>query len=154
MPFTFLTVSNSVLIWKLITSTRQAHQRIAAVPNKQLLKRSQANSSVTLTVLVVSLTFLVLTLPCALYFLMYHFKDRTSLTPEEAADLYLFQTLSFLLVDTNNAVNFYLYCLSGRRFRAEFKRIIGCGKVKTMQGNLNESAPGLSTNYPKVYSPS
>ncbi|KAL8581209.1 hypothetical protein ACOMHN_038310 [Nucella lapillus] len=152
MPFTFLTVSNSVLVWKLITSTRQTHQRIAAVPNKQILKRSQANSSVTLTVLVVSLTFLVLTLPCALYFLMYNFKDQTSLTPEEAADVYLFHTLGFLLVDTNSAVNFYLYCLSGRRFRAEFKRITSCGKVKTMQGNLNESVSDLSTNYPKVYS--
>ncbi|KAL8575166.1 hypothetical protein ACOMHN_042476 [Nucella lapillus] len=133
LPFTFLVMCNSVLIWKLITSTRKARQRMAAVPTQQILKRSQVNSSVTFTVLVVSLTFLVLTLPSALYIMMYHFKDQTALTPEEAADVYLFHTLSFLLVDSNSAVNFYLYCLTGRRFREKFVKIWWCRRLNATQ---------------------
>ncbi|KAL8562143.1 hypothetical protein ACOMHN_041978 [Nucella lapillus] len=33
-----------------------------------------------------------------------------------------------LLGHTNHAVNFYLYCLTGRRFREEFLKVLCCGR--------------------------
>jgi hypothetical protein len=42
------------------------------------------------------------------------------------------QTIVFAVIDvmleSNYTVNFYLYCLTGRRFRNEFLKVISCGR--------------------------
>ena len=93
------------------------------------LAREKAARSVTLTVIVVSLTFLILTLPVsAFYVLSYVAKEYNEVKGHEYAKLYFFYTLCYLLAMSNSAVNFYLYCLTGRRFREEFLQIMLCWK--------------------------
>jgi len=41
----------------------------------------------------------------------------------------LIKIICFLLMYTNHAVNFYLYCLTGRRFRKELASMLSCGRV-------------------------
>ncbi|KAL8558675.1 hypothetical protein ACOMHN_037768 [Nucella lapillus] len=38
------------------------------------------------------------------------------------------------LYHANSAINFYLYCLTGRRFREEFIKIMCCGKNRRQRG--------------------
>ncbi|XP_076452258.1 uncharacterized protein LOC143287902 [Babylonia areolata] len=135
VPFVCLAVGNSVLIWKLTASARAAGRSMATASSQHMVKRNQNNTSVTLTVLVVSMTFLVLTLPSALFYVLFFAKDQTALAPRKAADVYLFSTLGILLADSNSAVNFYLYCLTGRRFREEFMKIVCWWKTTTPRGN-------------------
>ncbi|KAL8581207.1 hypothetical protein ACOMHN_038308 [Nucella lapillus] len=131
LPFVSVVQGNAVLVWKLAASVRKARQRLTSAPPQELSKRSQTSTSVTITVCVVSLAFVLLTLPSGMFYVLYYAKDMSTLTPEQEADVYLFFTLSFLLADTNSAVNFYLYCLTGRRFREEFVRLVFCRKTTT-----------------------
>ncbi|KAL8578767.1 hypothetical protein ACOMHN_045755 [Nucella lapillus] len=57
----------------------------------------------------------------------------------EYANAHMFYTISILLADSNSAVNFYLYCLTGKRFREEFFRTICCGRVR--QSSDRSSVP-------------
>jgi len=44
----------------------------------------------------------------------------------------LVKTICFLLMYVNHAVNFYLYCLTGKRFRKELAAMLNCGRVMLM----------------------
>jgi hypothetical protein len=74
---------------------------------------------VTLTLLVVSLSFLILVMPNALLVL------ALGLRPEWTGLLPALDPLA-LLWDGNFAVNFYLYVFAGQSFRAEVVRMLRC----------------------------
>ncbi|XP_059148115.1 gastrin-releasing peptide receptor-like [Physella acuta] len=42
---------------------------------------------------------------------------------------YLFKEISYILVDSTHALNFYLYFLSARKFRKQFNKMFSCGTV-------------------------
>ena len=44
----------------------------------------------------------------------------------------LVKTVCFLLMYVNHAVNFYLYCLTGKRFRKELAAMLNCGRAMLM----------------------
>ena len=53
----------------------------------------------------------------------------------------LVKTICFLLMYVNHAVNFYLYCLTGKRFRKELAAMLNCGRVTLMcTKNTNDMA--------------
>ena len=52
----------------------------------------------------------------------------------EYAELYFFSTVAYILADCNSAVNFYLYCLMGRKFREEFLKVLLCWKSRRPMG--------------------
>ena len=112
---------------------------------EQTLAREKAARSVTLTIIVVSLTFLILTLPVSVFFVLsYVAKEYSEVKGEEYAKLYFFYTISYLLANCNSAVNFYLYCLTGRRFRQEFLSIMFCCKRKKEKIGGKEHSTGLT----------
>lgn len=74
----------------------------------------------TRMLLLVSLTWLVLTAPFALHSIVSVFQGDES---TNSARNFLVKTICFLLVYVNHAVNFYLYCLTGRRFRLELRAL-------------------------------
>ncbi|KAL8562140.1 hypothetical protein ACOMHN_041975 [Nucella lapillus] len=129
LPFALLVLSNSALAWKLVASAKRASDNLTE-GSRQVLNRERAANSVTLTVMVVSFTFLVLTLPSTINFVVNHLiyigYTKTSLIQFlEALSITFVCTL---LGHTNHAVNFYLYCLTGRRFREEFLKVLCCGR--------------------------
>jgi len=71
--------------------------------------------------LVVSLAWLLLTTPYAVFTLglRYFPSDR-----QTKATLRLTRVVCFLLMYINHAINFLLYCLTGRKFRAELKEML------------------------------
>ena len=44
----------------------------------------------------------------------------------------LVKTICFLLMYLNHAINFYLYCLTGKRFRKELTAMLNCDRLKLM----------------------
>jgi len=44
----------------------------------------------------------------------------------------LVKTICFLLMYLNHAINFYLYCLTGKRFRKELAAMLNCDRLKLM----------------------
>lgn len=121
LPFLLLAISNGVLVWKLLTSVRNL-KSVAASRNQFRLRQKEA-SSVTKTVFFVSIVFVLLSLPYSVSLIVavsyiggqrnYDLRFRDLLGP--------YYTVVTLLWFSNSAVNFYLYCLTGHKFRTEFK---------------------------------
>ena len=145
VPFSCLALSNSVLVWKLTVSVREARQRLTPGNTEQFETRNKAANSVTLTVIIVSLTFIILTLPNGLYLIVF-FPLFDFETMRGYAKAFLYNTIIFLMLFCNMAVNFYLYCLSGRRFRQEFYNII-CGRREaSVNSSSQKTQPSASTS--------
>ena len=72
----------------------------------------------------VSFCWLLLATPQTLYSLA----APAPQTLQEAGRQYLVKTLCFLLLYLNHALNFFLYCLTGQRFRQELRRGLPCSE--------------------------
>ncbi|XP_076438802.1 neuromedin-U receptor 2-like [Babylonia areolata] len=130
LPFLCLVLGNSVLVWNLILSVKDIREKLNQGNTEQILARQRTANSVTVTVIVVSIAFIFLTLPVSInYILSYFAREYKEVSGFEYAKAHLIYTICYLLSYTNGAVNFYLYCLTGRRFREEFFRVIRCGRV-------------------------
>ena len=87
------------------------------------------------TLILTSLCFLFLTLPSCVYYLYY--RDRRQMPNWESWAAYLFvSTLANHLWFVNASINFFLYCLTGTRFRyvlnKKFVLIIGPTKSESI----------------------
>ena len=74
----------------------------------------------TLMLLLVTFTFLLLTLPQYVRYLAAVVWNYTA-TPEDYADYILLAHVTNKVFYVNNACNFFLYCISGRKFRKDFR---------------------------------
>ena len=125
MPMVCIFLSNVVLVRKLRMSFREleAGDQLAC-RDTQLTSRAKTVNSVTLQAVVVSITFLVLTLPVAVW----NASSYMWLAQAVTSDLHEFvrqavtETVLYMLSETNYCVNFYIYCLTGRKFRNELKK--------------------------------
>ena len=77
--------------------------------------------------LLVTFAFLILTTPGYLLFLFIMFVDFFK-TPELLAGYYLFYSAAQKLHGTNHGINFFLYVISGEKFRTDLKNLL---KIKT-----------------------
>ena len=105
-----------------------AHVTKAALVHMRKPKTSlQASTSTRITtttaiLMTVSIVFLVLTGPSAIFFIMQSMWVKPA-DPETPPKVILFYTCVSLLSYVNNSINFMLYCVSGRKFRNEFKLV-------------------------------
>ena len=129
LPFACLLVTNTVLVRKVGQSLREARDSLAEGRSDPFASRDKKLSSMTITLIAMSVAFLLLTLPLAIYMIL----DRTLAydTVHDIrlrADRELAVSAGVVLWLTNLAINFYLYCLTGARYRAEFVKLFGCGR--------------------------
>ncbi|XP_076458596.1 neuromedin-U receptor 2-like [Babylonia areolata] len=131
LPFLFLLAANIVLVWKLLMSVKVAGKHLTQGDSDQVQGHRKAANSVTVTVITVSVAFVVLTLPTTLdYIVNYFARQHDRVTGYERATAAFVHAVTALLSDTNHAVNFYLYCLTGKRFREEFVKVLCCGRIR------------------------
>ena len=113
IPIILVVLANCVLLFTLKKSKK--FQQNMEIDQKQKKKFD----SVTVTVFVVSTIFVCVLLPNAVFRLGVEAKlFRFSRIPFE-----ILYHLSGPILYLNNSVNFYIYCLTGRRFRNEFLRL-------------------------------
>ena len=115
IPFVVIIVANSATVIKVMTMGNLASA--TALDN-----RRKQNRYLLVITLLVSITYIILVTPWAVYY---------SLRPYlyEEADPYFFSndtdellgTMFYQLAFVNHGVNFYLYVLSGQRFRQDLK---------------------------------
>lgn len=75
---------------------------------------------ITVMLLAVSFTWLILTAP----FTLFIFVSEAADDPEQQAKQFLLKTVCFTLLYINHSINFYLYCVTGRKFRNELKEFL------------------------------
>ena len=85
--------------------------------------------------LLITFAFLILTTPTYAMFLYANFVDYTE-TPESFAAFFLFFSVGEKLYYTNNGINFYLYVMSGRKFRNDLVKLFSFYKEKSSSSML------------------
>lgn len=121
-PFCIMFSCNTAIIIRLVISARRRQQTSNCDNQKSV-------SSATTMLLLSTTMFLVLTLPHALRFLG-GFETKTP-------SAYLFSLAAQIMRSCHFATNFFVYCISGTRFREELIRMFAC---KAKSG----SEPGTS----------
>ena len=90
---------------------------------RQKTMKSAENQLTTMLLLVTTL-FLTLLLPTYVRFIYTAFVSSD--TPSKYADSLLISEVSYKLYVTNSGINFFLYCVSGQKFRNDLKEIFCC----------------------------
>ena len=113
---------------KLRRSVKDARDKLTTTDTQHINRERNANS-ITLTAIVVSLVFIVLTSPLAFYNLLSLVASNIKKADDINFSFRIFiRQVVYIIAYFNYSVNFYLYCLTGERLRREFRAIM-CGCV-------------------------
>ena len=126
LPSSLLLVGN-VLLATTVTRSARLARRLTAAPtgsDRRSDVREKAASSLTVTLMSVSVTYLCLTLPVSIFFVLQPYVAWGHARRNAWTELAW--AVVNLMWYCNSTVNFYLYCLTGTRFRAQCKRLL-CG---------------------------
>ena len=126
LPSSLLLVGN-VLLATTVTRSARLARRLTAAPtgsDRRSDVREKAASSLTVTLMSVSVTYICLSLPVCIFIVVQHYLVWAG--ARYNAWMRLAWAVVSLMWYCNSTVNFYLYCLTGTRFRAQCKRLL-CG---------------------------
>ena len=128
LPWLCLAVSNSLLVWKLRLSLREAKLSLGSGQADKINDRNKKAKSISITLIAVSTAFLLLTFPMSFYqILSFMFWMHGSIrTLRSVRFVYYIHQISYPLWYANSCINFYVYCLTGSKFRREAKQILRC----------------------------
>ena len=148
LPWLCLAISNSLLVWKLKVSVREAEDSLGAGQVDTITDRKKKATSITVTLIAVSVAFLVLTFPMSfvqvLAFIAWLTESRASLFNSRGH--YYSKHLSRQFWYMNSCINFYVYCLTGSKFRREAKKIFSCFSQDSDKPGGNTTVSTLSSN--------
>ena len=145
LPFILLLTMNSVIIHTL---RRRNVMQIRGVDVQgqgqregqgQTLKFIKSEIQIFATLLLVTFSFLILTTP-AYILVLYVFLVNYDETAESFAGFHLFNVIGHSTLFTNCAINFFLYVISGQKFRTDLKRLF-----KRKLSNLTDTSQTTST---------
>ena len=135
IPFCSILCSNIIIVVKL------AHAHHARTTFMRTKPRVENTQSMTTTLLMVSFAYLILILPSLIFALLHDYTDDSAYTA------YCKGVLTYACIQSamciNYSINFFPYCIGGKRFRNEFLIMIGCKKY--------ESSPNTTTIRMKEY---
>ena len=128
IPFTSLIYMNVVIVKAVRNSRKMFGGQINAATDQRLETRQKSMKSAenqqTIMQLSVTTLFLILLCPTYIRFIYLSFAERD--TPYQYASSMLIYQISLKLYCTNSGINFFLYCISGRKFRKDLKEILFC----------------------------
>ena len=127
LPSIFIMVTNIMTVKSAIKSTKQASHFMNV---ESARNRIHNNRQMLIMAVTVSLTFFFLTLPGGIYFIIrpYVFNDSDLFDATNHAIGYLVTTIAFNMAYVNFAINFFLYVISARQFREDFKAALPWGR--------------------------
>ena len=113
IPFIIMIVANTSIIYQLKKASKMRSKTTTGSDSGDL-------TSITAMLLGISFGFVICTLPYNIAMLI----RRTSGLANPWN--YLFWALSAVLVNFNHCINFYIYCLTGTKFRKEVMAMLRC----------------------------
>ena len=138
LPFILLLIMNSVIIHKLRTrsiATPEITQTQHSQDGISKLRSKNSEIQVFVILLLVTFSFLILTTPAYLFFLFVMLMDFSK-TPRLAAGYYLFYNMAHKMQVTNHGINFFLYVISGKKFRTDFKILFLTSNKNNIKGKI------------------
>ena len=140
IPFVVLCIGNSIIIWKYYASLKSVQNNLRT--NKAYAKtKKKSLSYLTATLIVLSGVFVLTTSPVCVYNIIEYFlHDSHEMVRKNQGTMQLTWAVVNILMYTNNSLNFYLYFLSGSKFRKEFSDLISnCWKKQHTSSSLTHS---------------
>ena len=125
IPFTLLIHMNYVIV-KTVRNSRKTFKNkdgTTGMDKRQNTMRS-AENQLTIMLLLVTTLFLILLCPTYFRFIYLVFAKRD--TPPDYAKSMLIYEITSKLYLSNSGINFFLYCISGKKFRNDLKEILCC----------------------------
>ena len=137
IPFSMLIYMNYVIVqtvrksrkmFKETTTSSKEHDHDGnqGMDTRQQTMRS-AENQLTIMLLLVTILFSILLIPTYIRFI--YLTLVKSDTPVKYARSMLIFQITYKLYVTNSGVNFFLYCISGRKFRNDLKKILCCSRM-------------------------
>jgi hypothetical protein len=121
IPFCAVAFCNLSILYKVIRRNQDKHL------SKSLNRSTDAKvvhlSSITYMLTTVSVMFVLLTSPVAVFYVFYGYSYLRATTPKQIAQMFLGQTITAQVAYVNNTINFLLYCISGTQFRRAVYRM-------------------------------
>ena len=120
LPFILLLSMNSVIIHKI----RQRNSGLLSSEEggSQAQGRKGSEGQTFAILLLVTFTLLILTTPAYIFFIYIQVVDFTA-SPKAFAGYFLYYHSSYCLQVTNYGINFFLYVISGKKFRTDLVRL-------------------------------
>ena len=148
LPFICLLTMNSVIIHKIRNRFVLIKRPLRDSSNSDSSQgeNSQAKHSemqVFVILLLVTFAFLILATPGYLFFLFVRVIDFFK-TPKLLAGYFLFYHVAHKMYISNHAINFFLYVISGKKFRSDLRNIFPNFKKRKRHEDL------MSSNINKV----
>ena len=136
IPSILVLIGNLIIVWKAKVSLWTAEELNAATNSRARRKRF---SSMTVMLGLISIVFILTSLPTCLYNLWERSsKAKTmSQTTKGAAKVELMWAFVNLVMYCNNTFNFYLYLLSGRKFRKAVSRQLSRRRTESQSNALS-----------------
>ena len=164
IPFVLLLIMNSVIIHTLrkrsssnLTRSDTAHQgqgQGQGQTERESTKIKSSETQIDVILLLITFGFLILTTPnyaMFLYAILYDFEQSPNYamflyailydfeqSPRAFAGYHLFYNVLRQTYYTNHAINFYLYVISGQKFRTDLVKLFQCTESKP-RGNCSVS---------------
>ena len=125
IPFTMLIHMNFVIVKTVKTSRKffTTDDTNTRINSRQRIMKS-AENQLTVMLLLVTTLFLILLCPAYFRFIYLLFANRD--TPLAYANSMILFEVSYKLYASNSGINFFLYCISGKKFRNDLKKILCC----------------------------
>ena len=122
-PFVFIVVGNALIILKLRKTQR--HRKMLVARQESCSSTEKQTVSMTYMLILLSVIFIICTGPASILSVMLSYLLK--LANDEQDQVLLFtKEMAFMFSGLNAALNFFLYVLSGSKFRGELKALFGC----------------------------
>ena len=128
IPFTFLIHMNYVIV-KTVRNSRNMFLASNTNTGMETRQKAMKNAENQLTVMLLLVTILFLILLCPTYFRFIYLAFAKRDTPDEYAKSLLIFQITVQLYSTNSGINFFLYCMSGQKFRSDLKEVLCCSSM-------------------------
>ena len=152
-PFVSLLIMNSFIIHTIGNSSRlqgnlgagHGHHQSQGQVQGQSSKLKSSEKQVFAILLFVTFGFLLMTTPSYIFFLYVKFYDYTK-TAKSFAFYHLFVNVAQKMYYTNYGMNFYLYVISGTKFRADLVQLFQCKRSTSYLKSKSTSSESVTRN--------
>ena len=128
---------------KLFGSTTNMKHASKGLETRQR-KMKSAENELTIMLLLVATLFIILQIPSYLRYIYMAFVTQD--TPTKSVSSILLSFISYALLVTNNGINFFLYCISGKKFRKDLMELLCCHlKAFVKKGHVESQSDKVFT---------
>ena len=148
LPFVFLLGMNAVIIYTVCQRSRWITSKSQGPGQIQGQNTRNSERQIYITLLLVTSGFLILTTP--LHVMLFWITFTSGTTPYFYASYHLFYNVGEKVYYTNHGVNFFLYVMSGHKFRNDLLKLLRCQNSKhlldSIDGNTITSSISSKSN--------